>query len=104
MLQDTVRTSTYRSSILLNGPNSFKDKLVMDVGSGSGILSYFAVQAGAKKVFAVEASGMAKKMEKLVKAADQGKNSFLKDKIQVVNGMYTAQCLRAASCSYCGNS
>ncbi|KAI8639627.1 S-adenosyl-L-methionine-dependent methyltransferase [Parasitella parasitica] len=85
MLQDTVRTSTYRSSILLNGPKSFKDKLVMDVGSGSGILSYFAVQAGAQKVYAVEASGMAKKMEKLVKAADEGKNAFLRDKIKVVN-------------------
>jgi histone-arginine methyltransferase CARM1 len=86
MLQDTVRTSTYRSSILLNGPKSFKDKLVMDVGAGSGILSYFAVQAGAKKVYAVEASGMAKKMKKLVKAADEGKNAFLKDKIEVING------------------
>lgn len=86
MLQDTVRTSTYRSSILLNGPKSFKDKLVMDVGAGSGILSYFAVQAGAKKVYAVEASGMAKKMKKLVSAAKDGKNAFLKDKIDVING------------------
>jgi histone-arginine methyltransferase CARM1 len=91
MLQDTVRTSTYRSAILLNGPNSFQDKIVMDVGAGSGILSYFAVQAGAEKVYAVEASGMAKKMEKLVKAANDGKNSFLKDKIKVVNGIV---CLR----------
>ncbi|KAI8988716.1 S-adenosyl-L-methionine-dependent methyltransferase [Pilobolus umbonatus] len=85
MLQDNVRTSTYRSSILLNGPKSFKDKLVMDVGAGSGILSYFAVQAGAKKVYAVEASGMAKKMKKLVDSAEKGKNEFLKNKIEVIN-------------------
>lgn len=87
MLQDTVRTSTYRSAILLNGQKSFHDKIVMDVGAGSGILSYFAVQAGAKMVYAVEASGMAKKMQKLISQAGvNDKNAFLKDKIKVVNG------------------
>ncbi|KAI9305016.1 S-adenosyl-L-methionine-dependent methyltransferase [Cunninghamella echinulata] len=86
MLQDTVRTSTYRSAILLNGQKSFHDKIVMDVGAGSGILSYFAVQAGAKMVYAVEASGMAKKMQKLISQAGvNDKNAFLKDKIKVVN-------------------
>ncbi|KAI8330093.1 S-adenosyl-L-methionine-dependent methyltransferase [Chlamydoabsidia padenii] len=86
MLQDNVRTSTYRSSILLNGPQCFQDKLVMDVGAGSGILSYFAVQAGANQVYAVEASGMANKMQRLVQTAkDTGKNAFLKDKITVIN-------------------
>jgi histone-arginine methyltransferase CARM1 len=87
MLQDSVRTSTYRSAILLNGPECIQNKLVLDVGAGSGILSYFAVQAGAQQVYAVEASDMAKKMERLVKdAGKQGKNAFLKDKITVVNG------------------
>ncbi|GJJ70903.1 type I protein arginine methyltransferase [Entomortierella parvispora] len=87
MLQDTVRTSTYRSAILLN-TECFEDKLVMDVGAGSGILSYFAVQAGAKKVYAVEASEMATKMKKLVQAASlpdgRAKNEFLKDKVEVI--------------------
>ncbi|KAI1313867.1 hypothetical protein EDD11_002438 [Mortierella claussenii] len=87
MLQDTVRTSTYRSAILLN-TECFEDKLVMDVGAGSGILTYFAVQAGAKKVYAVEASEMAGKMRKLVQAASlpagKAKNEFLKDRIEVI--------------------
>lgn len=36
MLQDTVRTSTYRSAILLN-TECFEDKLVMDVGAGMSV-------------------------------------------------------------------
>ncbi|GBC07493.1 hypothetical protein RclHR1_00750027 [Rhizophagus clarus] len=97
MLQDTVRTSTYRSAILLNGPVCFHDKLVLDVGAGSGILSYFAVQAGARKVYAVEASNMAEKMKKIVDAANAsgsevlGKNAFLKDKIEVVQAKIEQQ-------------
>ena len=58
MLQDKVRTGTYRDGIM-NNAIDFKDKVVMDVGSGSGILSIFAAQAGAKKVWAIEASDMA---------------------------------------------
>ncbi|KAL0095424.1 S-adenosyl-L-methionine-dependent methyltransferase [Phycomyces blakesleeanus] len=86
MLQDTVRTSTYQSAILLNKPKCFEGKTVMDVGAGSGILSFFAAQAGAKKVYAVEASGMAKKMKKLVDTAGKdGKNAFMKGKIEVIN-------------------
>jgi histone-arginine methyltransferase CARM1 len=68
MLQDLARTSAYNQAILTN-PTDFKDKVVMDVGCGSGILSFFAAQAGAKKVYAIEAAtSMAKFAKQLVKA------------------------------------
>ena len=49
MMQDFVRTSTYQKAILSN-LTDFRDKIVLDVGAGSGILSFFAQQAGAAKV------------------------------------------------------
>ncbi|KAI5704369.1 hypothetical protein M8J76_000406 [Diaphorina citri] len=79
MLQDYVRTSTYQEAVLSNS-NDFEGKVVLDVGAGSGILSFFAAQAGAKKVYAVEASSMAKYAETLVHA------NGLKDRITVIAG------------------
>jgi precorrin-6B methylase 2 len=38
---------------------------VVDVGAGSGILSLFAAQAGAKMVYAIEASDMAQYAKRL---------------------------------------
>ncbi|XP_077099395.1 histone-arginine methyltransferase CARM1 isoform X1 [Siphateles boraxobius] len=79
MLQDYLRTATYQKAILLNDVD-FKDKVVLDVGCGTGILSFFAVQAGAKRVYAVEASSVAKYAEILVKS------NSLSDKITVLSG------------------
>lgn len=67
MIQDKVRTSTYASFILTN-PSVFRDAVVLDVGCGTGILSLFAAQAGAKHVYAVDASGIARKAREIVKA------------------------------------
>ncbi|XP_064019125.1 protein arginine N-methyltransferase 3 isoform X2 [Pogoniulus pusillus] len=55
MLKDKVRTESYRDFIYQN-PHIFKDKVVLDVGCGTGILSMFAAKAGARKVIGVDQS------------------------------------------------
>ncbi|CAH8648674.1 unnamed protein product [Dicrocoelium dendriticum] len=67
MMQDYIRTSTYQRAILANASVDFRDKVVLDVGAGSGI-SFFAIQAGAIKVYAVELSNMARFCNTLVQA------------------------------------
>ncbi|CAH0476793.1 unnamed protein product [Peronospora belbahrii] len=67
MLQDHVRTGTYERAMISN-PSDFKDKVVLDVGTGSGILAFFAIKAGARKVYAVELSNMADCARELVAA------------------------------------
>ena len=49
MLKDQVRTLSYRNAILSN-KDLFKDKIVLEVGAGTGIMCMFAAQAGAKSV------------------------------------------------------
>ncbi|KAL1897567.1 Vesicle-mediated ER to Golgi transport protein [Ceratocystis pirilliformis] len=55
MLKDTVRTEAYRDFVYSN-KQIFKDKIVLDIGCGTGILSMFCAKAGAKKVIAVDNS------------------------------------------------
>jgi len=79
MLQDSVRTGTYRRAIVEN-PDDFRGMTVMDIGAGSGILSFFSGQAGASYVYAVEASSMGEVIRQLADA-----NNFPNTTFQVVN-------------------
>jgi len=42
-------------------------QVVLDVGTGSGVLAIFAAKAGARRVYAVEATDMAKHAREVVK-------------------------------------
>ncbi|KAG4180413.1 hypothetical protein ERO13_A10G164200v2 [Gossypium hirsutum] len=80
MLQDYVRTGTYYAAVIENRVD-FTGRVVVDVGAGSGILSLFAAQAGAKHVYAVEASEMAEYARKLIAG-----NRALAQRITVIKG------------------
>ncbi|KAL3321431.1 hypothetical protein AABB24_039187 [Solanum stoloniferum] len=80
MLQDFVRTGTYYSAVIENRAD-FLGRVVVDVGAGSGILSLFAAQAGAKHVYAIEASEMADYARQLIAG-----NPSLNDRITVIKG------------------
>ncbi|CAA7403800.1 unnamed protein product [Spirodela intermedia] len=65
MLKDTIRTKAYQNAIYHN-TFLFKDKVVLDVGAGTGILSLFCAKAGAKHVYALECSQMADMAKEIV--------------------------------------
>jgi protein arginine N-methyltransferase 3 len=67
MITDRIRTDGYRNAIL-NNPEVFKGKVVLDVGCGTGILSMFAAQAGAAKVIGIDRSEMGDVAREIVAA------------------------------------
>ena len=79
MLKDTSRTLAYQRAIEGN-PEDFKDKIVLDIGCGTGILSIFAARAGAKHVYAVDNAEIALFAREIVK------ENGLSDKITVLKG------------------
>ena len=84
MLKDRKRTGAYQDAIL-NNPDIFKDKIVLDIGCGTGILSIFAAKAGAKHVYGIEFADIAdyaKEIIKINKLSD--KITILKSKVEEV--------------------
>eukprot|EP01083_Nonionella_stella_P063003 163787_1 len=77
MLRDKHRTLSYKNFID-NHKALFQDKIVMDIGCGTGVLSIFAAKAGAKHVIAVDMSDIAHKAKMIIK------NNGFEDKITVI--------------------
>ncbi|TKY73205.1 arginine N-methyltransferase PRMT10 [Spatholobus suberectus] len=79
MLSDRVRMDAYFNAIFEN-KRHFAGKTVLDVGTGSGILAIWSAQAGARKVYAVEATKMSEHARALIKANN------LQDVVEVIEG------------------
>ena len=72
MLEDHKRTGAYYKAVMSN-KRQFAGKVVLDVGTGSGILAIFAAKAGARKVYAVEATSIATSARTLIAHNKVGK-------------------------------
>ena len=65
MLKDEPRMAAYAAAVEANA-DFIKGRVVLDVGAGTGILSLLCARAGARAVYAVEASPMAEHMRSIV--------------------------------------
>jgi type I protein arginine methyltransferase len=82
MLDDKVRIGAYRKAIRYAVKAG---DVVLDLGAGSGILSFLAVQSGARKVYAVERGNIIDDARQLAEAnAMHDKIVFLKDSFESV--------------------
>ena len=77
MVSDRPRTNAFAAAIReVVQPGD----VVLDVGTGTGILAMFAAKAGARKVYAIDATDIAEVATDLVKA------NGLSDQIQILHG------------------
>jgi SAM-dependent methyltransferase len=77
MVSDRIRTDSFARGI---AQVVKKGDVVLDIGTGTGILAMLAARAGARKVYAVDQSDIAKTAELLVKT------NGLEEIVQVVYG------------------
>ena len=77
MLADRVRMTAYQKAIR----EIVKDgDVVADIGTGSGVLAFFAIQAGASKVFAIESNEIIEDAERLARI------NGLEEKVVFIHG------------------
>eukprot|EP00039_Didymoeca_costata_P026851 m.16820 g.16820 ORF g.16820 m.16820 type:complete len:496 (+) comp5813_c0_seq1:39-1526(+) len=79
MLKDEVRTLSYQNAMYKN-KTLFANKVVLDVGCGSGILSMMAAKAGASLVIGVDNSEIIETTKKIIQ------RNGLSEKITLIRG------------------
>lgn len=79
MLKDRVRTEAYMNAIY-NNEHLFRNKVVLDVGCGTGILSMFAAKAGARRVIGIDCAAIIHQAREIVEA------NGLSDVVTLVQG------------------
>jgi predicted RNA methylase len=75
MCSDNIRVAAYKDALALLA----KGKSVLDIGSGTGVLSFAAVEAGASRVYAVEKADIYRSCNKEIKKRG------LESKVKVMN-------------------
>jgi type I protein arginine methyltransferase len=79
MLNDALRMRAYEKGIK---EAVKKDSIVVDVGTGTGILSLWALEAGAKKVYGIEVN-----KNRIQRALKRITNAGFKDKFEIINAL-----------------
>jgi predicted RNA methylase len=70
----------------MNNKDAFKDKVVLDIGCGTGVLSIFAAKAGAKKVYSIEFADIADYAKEIIKRNGlQDTITVIKSKVEDAN-------------------
>jgi len=77
MLLDKIRCTAYREALRRTVKPG---DIVVDLGAGTGLLSFFAIEAGARHVYAIEMSSIADVAAKLIEAnGRQGQITLLRE-------------------------
>jgi SAM-dependent methyltransferase len=100
MLADKIRVNAYQSAI---AQTVKPGDIVIDIGAGTGLLSFFSIIAGAKRVYAIESRSIikvakenAKKngwQDKIVFIHEDSRNIKLKEKCDVIVSEIMGHCL-----------
>ena len=83
MFKDKIRTGIYEKAIL-NNKEIFQNKIVLDIGSATGILSIFACFVAAEYVYAIEYADIADYSKEIIKKNNLENKIVFKEKVENV--------------------